>query len=69
MTCLKMAVIGLILNWEKEVKALFFWSRILNPHLIFVFRDGVSNSEFSIVKEHEVEAMKESFLQIDPAYK
>ena len=39
------------------------------PQLIFVFRDGVSNSEFSIVKEHEVEAMKESFLQIDPAYK
>ena len=39
------------------------------PERIFVYRDGVSDSEFPLLKELEVEPMKESFSRIDPNYK
>jgi hypothetical protein len=39
------------------------------PERIFVYRDGVSDSQFPLLKEIEVEPMRESFAQIDPNYK
>ena len=39
------------------------------PEWIFVYRDGVGESQFQLLKEIEIEPMKQSFKQIDPAYK
>ena len=39
------------------------------PERIFVYRDGVSDSQFPLLKELEVEPMKETFAQFDPNYK
>ena len=39
------------------------------PERIFVYRDGVSDSQFSLLKELEIEPMKQTFLDLDPNYK
>jgi hypothetical protein len=39
------------------------------PEWIFVYRDGVSDSQFQFIKEIEIEPMKEAFKQIDSSYK
>ena len=39
------------------------------PDRIFVYRDGVSDSQFDLLKTIEIEPMKEAFKLQDPNYK
>jgi aubergine-like protein len=39
------------------------------PEWIFVYRDGLSDNQFELLKEIEIGAMKEAFKQIGPDYR
>ena len=39
------------------------------PDRIFVYRDGVSDHQFGLLKEFEIEPMKEACKQLDPTWK
>ena len=39
------------------------------PERIFVYRDGVSDSQFDMLREVEIEPMKDAFKQCDTNYK
>ena len=40
-----------------------------NPEHIFVYRDGLNENQFEVLKEIEIEPMKQAFKLIDAAYK
>ena len=41
----------------------------MHPENIFVYRDGLNENQFEVLKEIEIEPMKQAFKLIDAAYK